>query len=279
MNRTRYVGNAIPGRATNFLLVALMDQSVPGHQDLRELDCDHARWTGAPPRTTRFRASPSGLTATPRALSPSGSESPIDEIGAWASVSRDGTLAYSESPLAYRRQIVVRDRAGALLRTAEGPVASPSSLAVSPEGRRLRGQYRRRCLGLRPRSRCGNPPAVPGWECGAYRSDVEHRAFVRSDRRPQLELESVGHPTRRWESGSGHGVGGDVGILFFRLVSRRSVPGTRYGRCHDWGRGRDRLPRTGRGRFLSDPVSYLSTPAWRTRRYVAQRALPRLPIQ
>ncbi len=82
-----------------------------------------------------------GLRALPFSLDTleaTGQSFPIDETGHSASVSRDGTLVYSDAPAASSLgQMVLRDRSGAALRTVGGPIAAGDDPAVSPDGRRV----------------------------------------------------------------------------------------------------------------------------------------------
>ena len=79
-----------------------------------------------------------GLWALPfssRDLEPTGQAFPIDETGQAAGVSLDGTLVFTDAPTASDAQgIVVRDRAGQIVRTVGEPINGGQSPAVSPNG-------------------------------------------------------------------------------------------------------------------------------------------------
>ncbi len=79
-----------------------------------------------------------GLRALPFSLDTleaTGQSFPIDETGRTASVSRDGTLVYTDGAIGGPRQIVVRDRSGDIVQTVGEPIASGVTPAVSPDGR------------------------------------------------------------------------------------------------------------------------------------------------
>jgi WD40 repeat protein len=81
-----------------------------------------------------------GLRASPFSLDDqqlTGPSFPIHETGLAASVTRDGTLIYTDNPYGSDRQIVVRDRSGSILQTIGDPIGSAETPAVSPDGRSL----------------------------------------------------------------------------------------------------------------------------------------------
>ncbi len=82
-----------------------------------------------------------GLRALPFSLDTleaTGQSFPIDETGRTVSVSRDGTLVYTDGAAGGPRQIVVRDRSGTIVQPVGDPVAisyAQGTPAVSPDGR------------------------------------------------------------------------------------------------------------------------------------------------
>ncbi len=82
-----------------------------------------------------------GLWALPfslETLEPNGEAFPIDTGGHWATVSRNGTLAYADQAglATNERTLVWRNREGGLLETVGQP-QSMNQLALSPDGRRV----------------------------------------------------------------------------------------------------------------------------------------------
>ena len=79
-----------------------------------------------------------GLRALPFSLDTleaTGQSFPIDETGRFASVSRDGSLVYTDSPTGGSRQLVIRDRSGEILQSVDSSLGGLPSPAVSPDGR------------------------------------------------------------------------------------------------------------------------------------------------
>ena len=79
-----------------------------------------------------------GLWALPfslETLKPTGEAFPIAENAGEPSVAQDGTLVYTDASSSASRQIVVRDRAGEILRTVGDPIDSAATPAISPSGR------------------------------------------------------------------------------------------------------------------------------------------------
>ncbi len=79
-----------------------------------------------------------GLRALPFSLATleaTGQSFPINGTGSTASVSRDGTLVYTDGAAGVPRQIVVRDRSGDIVQTVGEPIDSGVTPAVSPDGR------------------------------------------------------------------------------------------------------------------------------------------------
>ncbi len=83
-----------------------------------------------------------GLWALPfslETLEPNGEAFPIDTGGHWATVSRDGTLAYVDQTgaVANMSTLVWRNRDGELMETIGQPQNSMGVLALSPDGQRI----------------------------------------------------------------------------------------------------------------------------------------------
>ena len=68
-------------------------------------------------------------------MKPTGEAFPIAENAGEPSVAQDGTLVYTDASSSASRQIVVRDRAGEILRTVGDPIDSAATPAISPSGR------------------------------------------------------------------------------------------------------------------------------------------------
>ena len=79
-----------------------------------------------------------GLWALPfslETLAVTGEAFPINERGAFPSVSQDGTLAFKDGGVGRsNRQLVVRDRSGRVLRKIGDPIPPPGPFVVSPDG-------------------------------------------------------------------------------------------------------------------------------------------------
>ncbi len=81
-----------------------------------------------------------GLSATPFSLgtlSAAGETFPLDTTGVRASVSRSGTLVYTDRSSSADPQIVIRDRSGDVLRSVGDPIVQGQGLGVAPNGSRV----------------------------------------------------------------------------------------------------------------------------------------------
>ncbi len=81
-----------------------------------------------------------GLWALPfslESLTTTGEAFPIGEAGEYATIARDGTLAYFDGPAGLLEKLVWRDRTGEVLETVGQPQEGIESPTVSPDGRLL----------------------------------------------------------------------------------------------------------------------------------------------
>ncbi len=139
MSRALVYTTFISGRAQG---MAILNLETGEHQDLGPGDEPVYSQSGHLVYGPEF-VSGTGLSALPfslETLEPTGEAFPIDTGGHWATVSRDGTLAYVDQTGGGStgiRTLVWRDRAGELLETVGQPQPSVFVPAISPDGQRI----------------------------------------------------------------------------------------------------------------------------------------------
>jgi predicted Ser/Thr protein kinase len=104
-------------------------QLVPGRQPAYSAS-GHLVYADRSNQNSSLRALPFSLET----LTAAGEDFPIVEAGGRPSVSRVGTLVYTDASLGGPRRIVVRDRSGDILRTVGDPLESGRTPAISPSG-------------------------------------------------------------------------------------------------------------------------------------------------